>query len=288
MLRNLDIASLRTFVTVADLGSMTGASRKLHITQGAISQQIARLEALAGGPLLLRETRGLRLTALGERLLGRARALVALNDATWSELTGGALAGRLRLGVPDDLIGTLLAPALKSFSEAAPDVELSLVALPSPELMAAVRAGRLDVAVAEEPADAATGEVLAVERLVWVGARGGSAQGRTPLPLSLVAETCAFRPSVLAALARTGRESRTVFENGGLDATRATVRLDLAVSAWLAGTVPPDLEILHEAGLPDLPPFAITLHQTEQAGDTAVRELTRHLRDSIARMRKAV
>ncbi|MCW6506928.1 LysR substrate-binding domain-containing protein [Hyphomicrobiales bacterium BP6-180914] len=264
---------------------MTSASRRLHLTQGAISQQIARLELLAGGALLLREARGLRLTALGERLLGRARAFVALNDEVWSELERSDLRGRVRLGVPYDLVGTTLAPALQGFSEAAPQVKLSLVGLPSPDLIDAVRTGRLDLAVAEEPAGFETGEVLAVERLLWVGAKGGRAHRRDPLPLSLVAETCVFRSVVAAALAKHGRETRAVFENGGLDATRATVRMDLAVSAWLTSTVPPELDILYEAGLPELPSFAITVHGAAQAQSAAVRELLSHLRNAAARPR---
>jgi DNA-binding transcriptional LysR family regulator len=288
MIRNLDLALLRTFAAVADQRSMTGASHALHLTQGAVSQQIARLEALVGEALLHRTPRGLRLTSAGERLLGRARALLALNDEIWSEIEGGAVAGPVRLGLPYDLVGTHLAPALKSYCEAFPQVDLTLVCLPSPDLLAAVRDGQLDVAVAEEPLGAESGETLAVDRLVWVGARGGRAHSRAPLPLSLVAEACAFRPPVLAALARQGRASRTLFENGGLDATRATVRMDLAVSAWLAATVPPDLAILPpEAGLPELPSFAITLHVAKAARGAAIHELTRHLRAATARPQQA-
>ena len=141
MNRNLDVTLLRTFAAVADQGSMTGASRTLHLTQGAVSQQIARLEELVGDALLRREPRGLRLTPAGERLLGRARTLLALNDEIWSEIAGGDIAGPVRLGLPFDLIGTHLAPALKTFCEAFPQVDLSLVCLPSPDLLAAVRDG---------------------------------------------------------------------------------------------------------------------------------------------------
>lgn len=284
MSRNLDIALVRTFAAVADRRSMTGASQLLHLTQGAVSQQIARLENLVGEPLLRREPRGLRLTATGERLLGRARALLALNDEIWSEIEGSVIAGPVRLGVPYDLVGTHLAPALKSYCEAFPQVDLTLVCLPSPELLAAVRNGELDVAVAEEPLGAESGEMLAVDRLVWVGARGGRAYSRTPLPLSLVTETCVFRPPVQSALARQGRASRTMFENGGLDATLTTVRMDLAVSAWLAATVPTDLAILPpEMGLPELPSFSITLHVSRAAQGPAFHELTSRLREAMAR-----
>ena len=288
MNRNLDVALLRTFAAVADRRSMTGASQVLHLTQGAVSQQIARLEGFVGDALFWREPRGLRLTPAGERLLGRARKLLALSDEIWSEIHGGVVSGPVRLGLPYDLVGTHLAPALKSYCETFPRVDLTLVCLPSPDLLAAIRDGRLDVAVVEEPLGTESGETLAVDRLVWVGARGGRAHGRTPLPISLVAETCVFRPPVQSALARHGRASRTVFENGGLDATRATVRMDLAVSAWLATTVPPALAILSpEAGLPELPSFAVTLHVARAARGTAFHELAASLRDAMARPQMA-
>ncbi|WP_412064948.1 helix-turn-helix domain-containing protein [Rhizobium sp. SYY.PMSO] len=47
MIRNFDIAIIRTFAAVADHGSMTVAANMLHMTQGAISQQIKRLGGYA-------------------------------------------------------------------------------------------------------------------------------------------------------------------------------------------------------------------------------------------------
>lgn len=286
MVRNLDIALLRTFATVADQGSMTRAADLLHVTQGAISQQVARLEALVGAALLTRDPRGLRLTPSGERFLERARPLIAANDEIWSEIEGGAVSGPVRLGLPFDLLAPCFAASLKTYCEAFPKVELSLVCAPSPDLLDLVRQGRLDLAVVEAAVGTEGGEVLAIDRLVWVGARFGQAHKRTPLPISLVAETCVFRPAVTAALARTGRDSRMVFENGGLDATRTIVRMDLAVSAWLASTVPADLDILApEADLPPLPSFAVTLHRTDGARGAVFDELARQLRDAMARPR---
>jgi DNA-binding transcriptional LysR family regulator len=284
MVRNLDVALLRTFAAVADRRSMTGASQALHLTQGAVSQQIARLEALVGETLLHRPPRGVRLTSAGERLLGHARALLALNDEIWSEIEGGVVAGPVRLGLPYDLVSTHFALALKSYCEAFPQVDLTLFCLPSPDLLEAVSNGQLDVAVVEELLGAESGETLAVDRLAWVGARGGRAHGRTPLPLSLVAETCVFRPLVLAALAKARRTCRTVFENGGLEATRTMVRMDLAISAWLATTVPSDLAVLSsDVGLPELPSFAVTLHVSQAARGPAFHELTCRLREAMAR-----
>lgn len=283
--RTLDLVLLRTFVVVADQRSMTAAANALHLTQGAVSQQVRKLEELLGGSLLIRERRGIQLAPLGERLIARARQILALNDQLWTELRGGdPVQGTVRLGAPYDLAGAWIAPAIRSFVEAYPQVELSLKCGSSTELKNAIANGSLDLAIVEESLDTATGECLSIERLVWAGAKGGSAFLKTPLPVSMVAETCAFRAPVIAALQAQDRQWRTLFENGNLEATVAMVGSDLAVSVWLQSTVPVDLDILPpEALLPDLPPVGIFLHRSKGCVSTVSDELARHIRQHIAR-----
>ncbi|TPK40304.1 LysR family transcriptional regulator [Mesorhizobium sp. B2-5-4] len=288
MIRNLDTSLVRTFVTVADKASMTAAANALHLTQGAVSQQVKRLEETLGCSLFERDRRGLRLTHSGERLFDKARRLLSLNDEIWTDMMGSAVAGQVRIGVPYDLVGTLLAPVLKTYAEAYPQVEISLVCASSPELAAALAAGTIDLAVIEERVGPTSGECLAIDRLVWVGARGGAARAKRPLPVSIVADTCAFRPVVLSALNEHGLEWRSVFENGNIDATTATVRSDLAVTTWLASTVPPDLDILpFDAGLPPLPNFAINLHLPRHGVGPSAQEFARHIRGGLGRRLQA-
>ncbi|TIX89077.1 LysR family transcriptional regulator [Rhizobium sp. P44RR-XXIV] len=288
MTRNFDIALIRTFLAVTDQGSMTVAANMLHMTQGAVSQQIKRLEEMLGSTLFERDKRGLRLTDAGERLLGNARRLLMLNDDIWADMTERTVQGSVRLGVPYDLVGATLAPVLKSYAERYPQVEISLVCASSPELLEELEKGAIDLCVVEEPFGSSQGECLAVARLVWVGAKGGNAYRKMPLPISMVADTCAFRSSVFAALSSGGRRWRTVFENGNIEATTATVRTDLAVTAWLASTVPADLDILSsEEGLPELPVFAINLHLPKGNAIPPAQELARHIREGLVRPRQS-
>ena len=282
MPRNLDMSLLRTFVVVADRASMTAAGNALHLTQGAVSQQVKRLESLFGTALFERDRRGLRLTAAGERMLGKVRQLLGLNDEIWTEMVAADTDGPVRLGVPYDLMERCLAPVLGRYAEAYPQAEVSISCAASPDLLAKLGTGEVDLAVIEEPLGSSDGECLTVQRLVWVGARGGIAYRKQPLPVSMVAESCAFRPAVLTALRDCGRMWRTVFESGSLEATTAMVRTDLAVTAWLVFTVPPGLEILSpESGLPDLPPYAINLHLPRNSRRMAT-ELAHHIRHALA------
>ncbi len=288
MTRNLDTGLVRTFVAVTEKASMTAAANALHLTQGAVSQQVKRLEEMLGCSLFERDRRGLRLTPPGERLFSQARKLIALNDAIWAEMTTVAVAGQVRLGVPPDLVVSHLAPVLRAYADAFPQVELSLVCAPSPELVEALAMGRVDLAVVEEPAGPSAGECLGIERLVWIGAKAGAAHLKRPLPVSMVAGTCAFRPAALAALTGHRVEWRTVFENGSMEAALATVRADMAVSAWLASTIPPDLDILSSSlGLPELPAFAINLHLPCHHAKAAATKLAQHIRDGLVRHRHA-
>jgi DNA-binding transcriptional LysR family regulator len=292
MPRNLDTAVLRTFVTAAEHASMTVAAKVLHLSQGAVSQHIRRLEDALACSLFTREARGLRLSPSGERLFGKAKRLLAMNDDIWSEMTANAIEGKVRLGVPHDLVSTYLPPAIKAYAEAFPQVEISLMCASSPELRDALAAGSLDLAIIEEPVEddarAESGECLAVERLVWVGAKAGIAHLKRPLPISLVVDTCVFRPVVLEALQDRGVSWRAVFEHGNIEATAATVRTDLAVTAWLVSTVPSDLAILSsEDGLPDLPNFAVNLHLPRHAASPAALELASHIRTHMTRRLQA-
>ncbi|TIP07553.1 MAG: LysR family transcriptional regulator, partial [Mesorhizobium sp.] len=93
MFRDLDTTLVRTFVTTADKASMTAAANALNLTQGAVSQQIKRLEEILGQMLFERDRRGLRLTRSGERLLDKGRRLLRLNDEILAEISGKAVAG---------------------------------------------------------------------------------------------------------------------------------------------------------------------------------------------------
>src|SRR5882757_1017321 len=78
----MELRHLRYFCAVADHGSFSEASRELHISQSAISEQIADLEREIGGALLDRHQRRIRLTPHGLLFLDEARkTLIAAERA---------------------------------------------------------------------------------------------------------------------------------------------------------------------------------------------------------------
>ena len=287
-MRNLDTTLLRAFVAVAESGGMTRAGNVLHLTQAAVSQQIKRLEETLGCELIRRDRRGLGLTDAGERLFGRAKRMLALNDEIWGEMTRSSFTGEVKLGVPYDLVGVYLPDVLRRFSRAQPQVEITLVCRSSMRLAEAVAAGELDLAVVEAALLAPGAELLATDRLVWVGARGGEAHRRRPLPVAS-GENCAFRNVTFDALRRANIPFRIVTESVNLDAASATVKTDLSIVAALAGAVPDDVTVLGlESGLPDLPVFTIGLHLPRTGASPAAELLAQGLRDAFTTRLRAV
>src|SRR5262249_60833729 len=126
MPHNIDTSLLRAFVAAAETGGMTTAARLINLTQAAVSQQVKRLEETLGRQLFERERRGLRLTPRGERLLVRARRLLALDDAGWAVRKVPDFKGEVRLGVPLDVVAASMPPVLQSFDQAWAGVGLSL------------------------------------------------------------------------------------------------------------------------------------------------------------------
>jgi DNA-binding transcriptional LysR family regulator len=289
MPHNLDVSLLRAFVAVVDAGGMTAAGGVLNLTQAAVSQQIKRLEDVFGEELITRERRGMKLTSAGERLFGRAKRLLAVNDEIWAEMTTPVYEGEVRLGIPSDIITTYLPAFLKGFARRYPKVQVCLRSGSSAKLRSELVAGKVDVVLATELACDPEGENLITDRLVWVGAPGGEAARQRPLPVSIGCSDCAFRAPVREALQQAGIEWRSVSEVTNTTAQVATIAADIAVMAWMASTVPEGLEVLgRDSGLPPLPPFTVNLYLPKAGGSAIVQELARHIRQALAAPRRMV
>lgn len=276
MPRDFDPVLLRTFVRTARLGNVTAAAVELNLTQSTVSQQLKRLEEQLGLRLLERDHRGARLTADGTRALQAFDKLLAAHDATWQALQGDT-PQPLRLGLPPDLLRRWLPDILTRWEPVSQGAELSLHCTLSIRLVAALERGELDMAVAQGSVPPQA-ELLGEDELVWVGAAGGQAHRRDPLPVSMVAPDCAFRVHMQAALLAQGRQAEFVYETGDIEATTTLVRSDRALTVWMAHTVPADLVALRHHDLPALPTAPLHLLRGPR-GDAASERLAGVLRD---------
>ena len=279
MSRDIDVALLRAFTSVIDTGSVTSAARLLNRTQAAVSLQIKRLEDLLGQPLFEREHRRLTLTPAGERLQANAQRLVALNDAVFGQMTTREFEGEVRFGVPTDIVRTYIPPILRRFNTAWPRVRVTLELGNSSRLLDAYDRGELDLTLTTDLASDRRAETLRVDRLVWTGAPQGNAHKLDPLPLAIGDATCRFRPVVLEALRKAGRDWRLVLELSHQVAQDATVSAGIAVSAELRDSVSPSLTVLGpDSGLPPLTEFMINMHAPMAGTNPIADALAGHIR----------
>jgi len=284
MRRDLDLTILRAFLAVVETGSVTGAARLLNRTQAAVSLQIKRLEDTLEQPLFERGHKRLSLAPAGEQLIGFAQRLIAMNDEVVETMTTPSFEGEVRLGLPVDLIVTYAAPILRRFNNKWPGVQVSLIASNSHELVESLDRGAVDLAVTTDlDASGRNVETLAWDDLIWVGAPGGSAHRRTPLPIAIGGRSCRFRPVLLDVTRRADIDWRVVLEVANQDAVNATVAAGISVSVMLRETVPSQLDVLSaDAGLPTLPSFALNLRLPATGANELAEEMARQIRAEFA------
>lgn len=122
----LDLPQLRTFYTLAQTGSFTACARRLHRTQSAVSHAMAKLEDLAGAPLLDRRGRSLHLTEEGRRLYQACEQAFATLDAAAEDLRRHRThaRGRLRVGTTVEFGSSILMRHMQPFLAVNPDLEI--------------------------------------------------------------------------------------------------------------------------------------------------------------------
>lgn len=269
----LDIDLLRTFHAVVRLGRFSVAAQHLHKSPAAVSVQVQRLEAVAGGRLLERDNQSIALTALGKRLLSATADLLHTHDRVLAQLQGTRLAGRVILGVPDEYAAHVIRDILPAFAAAWPNVVLEVKTAPSFTLGHWVQRGTLQLALMSRPRSqhAQQAQVLAVTTPVWVAAASASAQWPDPLPVALYAADCPYRQAMLEALKRDGRAWRVVLDSPSTQAVRACVEAGLAVGLMDREAVTAAMTVLE--GYPPIPEHEVVLVRAVSASTDAAVEL---------------
>lgn len=152
--KNASLRQMQTFHTVARLGSVSLAAEELHLSQSAVSIQIAGLEDAAGAPLVLRTGRGIRLTEAGQLLLNYAERLLSLWTETSDEMATylGDFSGTLRVGA----VSTSeywLPRLLVTFVNENPKVKIKLHVGNRDEIVRSLSAQEIDIAIIGHPPD---------------------------------------------------------------------------------------------------------------------------------------
>lgn len=143
----MDFRDLKYFAVIAEEGHVGRAAERLYKTQPALTKCIDRLEEQLGAPLFERAGRGIRLTAVGQALLTRARQISLMMDETAREIGDYANGrdGNIRLGCVPTLAEHVLPGICQQLLAEAPKVTIDLKVSMNDVLLTGLKAGELDI-----------------------------------------------------------------------------------------------------------------------------------------------
>ncbi|MGY1454101.1 LysR family transcriptional regulator [Streptomyces sp. SS8] len=181
---------LRYFRAVAEELHFGRAAQRLHMAQPPLSRSVRALEEELGARLFDRTSRGVRLTAAGETLLAESGELLARAERmrTLVARAGRGEHGTLRLGVPPELPGRVLARMLTAFAAEAPGVQVEPRELSTAGQVRLLADGELDAGLLQYPVEpepaGLVGEPATALPLGVVLPRDSPPAGPGPLPLA--------------------------------------------------------------------------------------------------------
>jgi len=246
----LTLKHLRYFAALAQHRHFGRAAEACGISQPALSMQIKELEETLATPLLERRPRSLRLTAFGEDVAARARAILSQTEELQdlARAARNSLAGRLRIGIIPTIAPYLLPKLIGKLATAYPALDLSLRETLTPRLIAELADGQLDCAILALPVSEPSLTELALYTETFMLVRP-LAQGSAPVPspanlremrLLLLEEGHCFRDQALSFCNLTPARPREMMDGSSLST------LVQMVGAGIGVTLIPEMAVAVE------------------------------------------
>lgn len=243
---NLDSDLLRTFLAVAEAGSVTDGATRIYRSQSATSIQIKRLEDILGQPVFERHGRGVTLSDTGRRLLPVAQDVTARLDAALRDVSQSAVSGKLRVGIPDDHGRAKLAEIIAAFARHHPKVELDVTCALSTGFPAALEKGALDLAIYELECPKQHEEVLFEDPTYWVSSAHRGFPSDERLPVALFDHACWWRNAAIASLDVRARPYRIAYSSQSVSGVIAAVEAGIAIGLLGRSSLHAGLSIVGE------------------------------------------
>ena len=147
----MTVARLRSFVTVADTGSVRAAARRLVVTESAVSAAIAALAREVGVPLIERDGRGLRLTPAGQTYAGYSRTILGLHEEALAAARTDPAHGRVRVAAVTTAGEHVLPTLLATFLATHPGIDIQLEVGTSERVWELLATHQADLVIAGRP-----------------------------------------------------------------------------------------------------------------------------------------
>jgi len=249
----IDTIALQCFLAVAETGSFTQAAKRVARTQSAVSQQIAKLEAMLGKQLFIRG-KIFSLSSEGEIFLGYARQIFALHREAIDRFKDPELEGKVRFGIPEDFASVYLSDILVDFSRIHPRIFLDIECDLTLNLFDKFKRGEFDLVLVKmnRPEDFTDGVDVYSEKLEWVGSSNFIKEKNKPLSLVLAPQPCVYRAKTIKALEEANIKWRIVFSSPSHAGKIAAVKAGLGITVLPRTMIPEQLNALNNSSLPPL------------------------------------
>jgi DNA-binding transcriptional LysR family regulator len=181
----MELRQIEAFVSIATLRNFRAAANRLHITQPAVSQRLASLEAEIEAQLLERGGNQVQLTPKGMQLLQTAEQLLDLAQKLKLQAAGEQPAlQRIRIGLTDTIANAWMSALYVELTQVFPHLAVELAVSTSPQLRSLLVGGELDLALIMGPTHSAGVRNLPLARYgtAWVAARGWRLPRKMSLP----------------------------------------------------------------------------------------------------------
>jgi LysR family transcriptional regulator, regulator of abg operon len=214
----MKLSTLQALVASIEEGSMRGASRRLGVSQPALTKMIRELEIELAAPLLVRTSQGVLPTAQGKVLFDHAIKITQELTAATDQVRqlSGDMRGELNIGAVPLAVMLLIPEALRTFGQAFPDIKLRV----SEELYIAqlqrLRSGQVDIAVGGIPEGLSSGEFV-TEKLMTTSMVVVVRKGSTRAKARRLSELAEAKWVYTGASTDAGY-AQQLFENHGLSA----------------------------------------------------------------------
>jgi DNA-binding transcriptional LysR family regulator len=280
-MKQLSLDNLRTFVTVVDLGGYAKAGEKLGRSQPAVSLQIKRLEQQLSKRLFTKQGQRQVVNQDGLNLYKTAQTMLDLNDGIFRQFQPTSLKGRLRLGIPSEFATTLLPSIIGEFGKLYPNVSLEVTSALSKSLLEDENLSGFDLVMAlVDPDIEVDGQVLLIDKLVWVGDRS-LANPKANLSLVLAPDGCVYRSRVISKLKQQTQQWRISYTNADLSGITAAIKQGLGISVLAKSSVPEQLDIIRHHHLPELGTIKICLFSGKSQHPQASRKLAEFIKSRL-------
>ena len=264
----LEIDVLKTFIAVAETGSVKCAAERVARSPAAVSMQMKKLERLVGAPVFHRSEGAMRLSDSGDRLMPHAHRITEANDTALAALLSPDINGMVRIGLCLENIETRMPEILAGFSRVHPGVTVNINAGDAKDLSAMLATNTLDIAILTTGGGVTNLEndrLLYEQPLVWATHKNSRRDGESPLQVAVAPSGCPWRDAALDALKRAGIEYRISYLSNVSESQLAAVRADLAVAALPASRVVNSTHpICVSNDLPELPYTRMVLRMSDK------------------------